>query len=51
MRNIGNIIHNGRVMYVQLTDTGHVYLSGYPVEQYSRQIQEIVGDKVRAFKG
>ena len=50
MTNIGNIEHNGRLMYVQITDTGHVYLSGSPVEQYSRQLQERVGDMVRTSK-
>ena len=50
MTNIGNIEHNGRLMYVQLTDTGHVYLSGYPVEQYPRKLQELAGDLVRSMK-
>ena len=46
MTNIWNIEHNGRLMYVQLTDTGHVYLSGYPVEQYSRTLRERALDLV-----
>ena len=46
MTNIGNIEHNGRMMYVQVTDTDHVYLSGYPVEQYSKTLRERALDLV-----
>ena len=46
MKNIGNIEHNGRVMYVQVTDTGQAYLSGEPVEHYPRNLQDLAHDLV-----
>lgn len=41
MDNVGTIIFRGRPVPVQVTDAGHVYVSGAPVEQYPRDLRDL----------
>lgn len=41
MKNIGTVEFRGRPVYVQVTDEGHVYVAGAPVEQYPRELRDL----------